>query len=720
MPRIARKGDAAIRARLGTMLNSDGPVDPVVSAATSTLTTQHGDVVDVTAWSYDAGRYELGAEIARGGGGRVLAATDQRLGRSVAVKLPLDDTGSMPRLLREAQLIARLEHPSIVPVHDLVRGEDGTPFYVMKLLDGETLRTRLADKSFEERIAYLPTIVSIADAIAYAHHRGIVHRDLKPANVIVGSFGETFVIDWGLARVVGGGDADADAAAPATAVVTVDGAVVGTPAYMTPEQARGERVDARTDVYGLGALIYHVLCGEPPFTGASSTEVIAKLLDAPPPGVAAREPRVPIDLAAIVTKAMARSPDERYPTARELAADLRHYQAGRLVAAHRYSTAQRVRRWLRRNRTPVAVATAIAAAATAIAFAWPSGIDPRVQCAASGTAVANRWPLNARAAVTDRVRAFGGPSAAAASTTIAARLEAYVQGLVQARVAACEATHVHAEQSAELLDRRGVCLTQREHDLRAAIEVLSTVSATELDGAVHAASELPSIAPCAEPVLLRDTTPIADDPVAAGRAQALYSQLTTSRTLRDLGRPAAALDVARAASASVGPLPYSPYVAETHLAIGAALQELGRTDEALSELHLALTSAEIARDDVRRADALTRLAQWAVEHAEPDEARRRLAELSAIAIRVDDLEYETSRLEGEADLAARLGDSPQSIALSRRALEIEERRHDAEGIAVSAANVALGLISTGRAPCTRCRSATVSSWQSIAAHYRWR
>src|SRR5262245_53779848 len=152
-------------------------------------------------WAPGGDRYELRDELARGGGGRIVIALDRKLDRIVAVKLPLETAGSATRLMREAQLVARLEHPSIVPVPDLGCDEDGRPFYVMKLLGGTTLHARFDERPFEDRISLLPIVAAVADAIAYAHSRGVIHRDLKPSNVLVGEFGEVAVIDWGLARL---------------------------------------------------------------------------------------------------------------------------------------------------------------------------------------------------------------------------------------------------------------------------------------------------------------------------------------------------------------------------------------------------------------------------------------------------------------------------------------------------------------------------------------
>jgi WD40 repeat protein/tRNA A-37 threonylcarbamoyl transferase component Bud32 len=317
----------------------------------------------------DPTRYHVVRELARGGLGRILEVRDLRIGRVVALKEILRDSDdAYARFVREATITARLEHPAIVPVHDLGRWPSGAPFYAMKLVSGRSLHDVLADTpSLDGRLALLPNVIAVADAIAYAHSQGIIHRDLKPANVLVGAFGETVVIDWGIAKDLRADEPDpaiaADALADARAL-TVAGAVLGTPCYMPPEQASGGAVDERADVYALGAVLYEVLAGAPPYHDAPA--VLAAVLAGPPPPAEALEPAIPADLAAIVRKAMARAPGDRYPSSRELAEDLRRFQTGRLVSAHAYARRTLVERWLRRYRAPVSVA-AVALSILAIA-----------------------------------------------------------------------------------------------------------------------------------------------------------------------------------------------------------------------------------------------------------------------------------------------------------------------------------------------------------------
>ena len=242
----------------------------------------------------------------------------------------------------------------------------------MRLVSGESLEAKIKTAgTLAQRLALLPHAIAATDALAYAHAQGIIHRDLKPANVMLGDFGETVVIDWGLAKDLRappepatGRDHRAGALSGTTSAATVAGDVIGTPTYMPPEQARGADVDERADVYALGAMLYHLLAGVPPFRGPAD-RVLTQVLAGPPPALAALVPEAPPDLLAIVARAMATLPEDRYASAAELGAELKRFQRGKLVSAHQYTAWELVRRWLRRRRAVVAV-IAIAVAVLAI------------------------------------------------------------------------------------------------------------------------------------------------------------------------------------------------------------------------------------------------------------------------------------------------------------------------------------------------------------------
>ena len=317
--------------------------------------------------------YTFGQEVAKGGIGRVLRARDQRLDRPVAIKeLLVWNEKQEQRFVREALLTARLQHPAIVPIYEAGRWPDGEPFYAMKLVSGRSLAELIAERrSLAERLSLLPHVLAVAQAIAYAHSKRIIHRDLKPANVLVGEFGETVVIDWGLAKDLAEEDAPSGDGPLARAGegLTLQGAIVGTPSYMPPEQAAGSAVDERADVYAIGAMLYHLLAAVPPYHDTPWEKLLATIAEKPPRRIEKLAPEISDELGAIVGKAMARDPAKRYRTARELADDLESFQTGRIVAAHTYSAGQLLRRYWRRNRSALSVAAVAVALVTLVVIA---------------------------------------------------------------------------------------------------------------------------------------------------------------------------------------------------------------------------------------------------------------------------------------------------------------------------------------------------------------
>jgi len=311
--------------------------------------------------------YTIIEEHDRGGLGRIMRARDKRTGRIVAIKEILEGrSAAAERFAREALITANLQHPAIVPVYEVGQWESNEPFYAMKLVSGESLAAAMKKrKTTNARLGMLSHIIAVADAMAYAHSEGVIHRDMKPSNVLVGSFGETVVIDWGLAKRLTDGDSvdgsEEKESAPDTestdSNLTRAGSVMGTPAYMSPEQGSGENVDERTDVYAIGAMLYHLLTGKRPFSDSKSVdELLAELVAGPPKPITDYVDDVPADLVAIANKAMAHNREDRYRTAGELADELRKFQNGKLVAAHSYTTWQLVQRWLLRHKIPVAIA----------------------------------------------------------------------------------------------------------------------------------------------------------------------------------------------------------------------------------------------------------------------------------------------------------------------------------------------------------------------------
>jgi serine/threonine-protein kinase len=325
-----------------------------------------------------AGRFRILRFHDRGGLGEIFLARDEELHRDVALKRMqerhADDPQSRCRFVVEAEITGGLEHPGIIPVYGLGHFDDGRPFYAMRFIKGDSLKDAIRQFHQAERPGRDPGERSLAlrrligrfldacNAVAYAHSRGVLHRDLKPGNVLLGPYGETLVVDWGLAKVIGRpesapavGEATLRLSADSGLAPTSPGSVIGTPAYMSPEQARGD-LDAlgpASDVNSLGATLYQLLTGRAAFEPADFPVMQARVIagEFPPPRQVNRG--VPAALEAICLKAMAREPRDRYASPRALADDLEHWLADEPVSAWREPWSVRARRRLARHRTLV-------------------------------------------------------------------------------------------------------------------------------------------------------------------------------------------------------------------------------------------------------------------------------------------------------------------------------------------------------------------------------
>jgi WD40 repeat protein/serine/threonine protein kinase len=367
-------------------------------------------------------RYTIEKEHARGGMGRILIARDNVIGRDVALKelLPQRQSGgSIPqqtessrglteRFLREAKVTGQLEHPNIVSVYEIGKNDDDTLYYTMKFVRGQTLAARLHEiakdstldkkEKLAARLKVLDNFVDVCNAIAYAHNKGVIHRDLKPENVMLGDYGETIVLDWGLARVRGQEDTVAQKLIDSTRFMsqsvlqsetdklTIDGSIVGTPAYMSPEQARGEldEIDEKSDVYALGAVLYQILCGRPPFDGPMAGLIIQQVLHSKPLRMSAVAPEVPPELEALVERAMAKDKTERLASAREFASEVKAFRDGRTITSYSYSARELMGRWVTRHkRTVIVVAILVYALIAGAVFHYVQLREEQRELAAS-------------------------------------------------------------------------------------------------------------------------------------------------------------------------------------------------------------------------------------------------------------------------------------------------------------------------------------------------
>ena len=524
--------------------------------------------------------------------GTVIAAYDPTLDRKVALKIVRPDasgtTSGRQRLVREAHAMAKLQHPNVVTVFEVGTYEDRV-FLAMEYVAGSTLSEWLA-RPGRTRRELLDAFFAAGRGLAAAHREGIVHRDFKPANVLVAKDGRVRVADFGLATAPAEpitddvGDTLRDSGP--TLGMTRTGAVLGTPAYMSPEQHRGEPADARADQYAFCVALYEALYRELPFEGTTFLAYHDNVLA----GRVREVPRgsdVPARLRRALLRGFALAPGDRYPDMNALLAEL-----GRDVAA------------VRRRIAGGAIAVG---AIGAFAFAVLRSDGASDPCAASVTPVAGVWSAPSRAAVELAFAASRAPGAADAFDRVDRELTSRAVALRAARHEACEATEIRHEQSAELLDRRMQCID----DHAAAVNALAAVLADRPDRTVVAKSiaaalALPPLEPCADRAQLLAGSPL-PPPAVRGEVDTFSRTLDHAHALAAAGRYLAALEQIHAIAPAVDALGYAHLSARLHADAGDSHMQIDQEESALAELHRAVEFAAAAHDDRIVAQAWIRI-----------------------------------------------------------------------------------------------------------------
>jgi tetratricopeptide (TPR) repeat protein/predicted Ser/Thr protein kinase len=538
------------------------------------------------------GRYVILGLIGRGGMGEVYAAFDPELDRKIAIKLlrarPTADGASSQgrtRLLREAQAIARLSHPNVVVVYDVGTFEDSV-FIAMEFVEGHTLAYWLHAGGHKQR-EVLEMFSAAGRGLAAAHAAGIVHRDFKPENVMITKDGQVRVMDFGLARQLDHLDQldeepTEQTAGPAAAGylgvrLTQTGAILGTPAYMAPEQFGGMACDARTDQFSFCVALYEGLYGARPFRGDDPLTLMANVIAgaiAEPPADA----RVPGWMRKLLLRGLSPAPADRHPSMTDL------------LAALARDPARARRRWL-------AAAGGIAIAAAAAAGAERVNHGRRMICAGGGERVAQVWGLAQRGAVAQAFASSGNRHAAEALAGASTLLDRYAGRWTEMYGESCAATHIRGEQSAEVLDLRTECLNQRLSSVRALTDALAHADSAMVDNAVVAAGALPALDRCADVAMLRSVIQPPDDPAKRAQVAALREQVSALTTQSLLGSCArAAVEATKVVEAAVA-TGYRPLEAEARYMLGSFGDVCLEPTTSIRELENAAYAAEASRHD---------------------------------------------------------------------------------------------------------------------------
>jgi serine/threonine protein kinase/tetratricopeptide (TPR) repeat protein len=673
------------------------------------------------------GRYVVLGLLGRGGMGEVYAAYDPELDRKIAVKLLRARGGGestadgKTRLLREAQAIARLSHPNVVVVYDVGTFRESV-FIAMEFVEGHTLGYWLQAQTRRWR-EVLDVYVAAGRGLVAAHAAGLVHRDFKPDNVMITKSGQVRVMDFGLAREETASDEPSlagklalDAGARAAALadtfgdgidpdataklgtdgaaevatsasggylrlkLTQTGAMLGTPAYMAPEQFAGTGGDARSDQFSFCVALYEGVYGRRPFEGdnalALMANVVAGTVTDPP-----ADARVPAWIRKILLRGLSTEPKDRYLSMTEL------------LAALGQDPAVRRRRWL--AATMVAAFVAAGAAGT---HHFSAG--QRAMCAGGPSRTASSWGPARRAAVERAFQASGNKNAERAFAGVSTLVDQYLARWTAMYVETCEATQVRGEQSAEVLDLRMGCLGERLSSVRALGDVFMTADSVVVDNAVAAADALPTLDRCADVSMLRAVIKPPDDLAVRGKVANMREAVAKVKALADSGQCNRATAAGGAVVAAAKVIGYLPLEADAHLALGRLGETCTSATTAISELEDAVFSADASRHDQVSIEASLYLGTlYATRVHNTPMAKNALRHAQAVLARFRDHPMLEAWLgDVRADISLDEGHLEEALLESQKVLALKESALGASDfdVAVSASNVAVKLHALNR------------------------
>ena len=645
--------------------------------------------------SFKLGRYVIAGTLGRGGMGVVFKAVDPELDRLVALKVlhtELDE-GHTIRLRREARAMAKLSHPNVVHVHEVGQAE-GQTFVAMELVKGQTLKEWMRRELRPTWRQCVEVFVQVGEGLAAAHKQGLIHRDFKPGNAIIDDEGRARVLDFGLVRQVGEAEeyppsiqmarTDKQQVVPLDVSLTNTGAVLGTPAYMPPEQMKGGEADARSDQFSFCVALWEAVYGERPFEGSSMAGLMVSMMagDLRP---APKGSPVPGTLRAMLQRGLAVDPEERWPSMEVLLSKLR-----RLLAPRRW-------RWLGGG-------LALGLAALGTILAAPQFVALQERCSGAQAQLRGIWDDARRQDVKDAVLGTELSYAEGTWERIEPQLDEYADAWADKHTEICEATTVRHEQTEDGMTLRMSCLAERRTALRATVKVLAEADADNktVENAVKLVADLADLARCDDVERLeqqRQRMPPPEDPQVAQQVDRLREQLADIKAMAKAGRYAEALKQVRPVVGQAEALDYGPLQAEARYWQGDLLERDGQYAEAEQELKQAHSLAlEHKHDQVERdaAQSLTYAVGYSLARHDDGLTWGQIA--LSLAKRSDDDLQLAGTLVNLGTVFSGLGEYEQAKHHYQQALQIHEKKTldpDHPDVATSLGNLGIALYRLG-------------------------